>query len=110
LERLTLDDYPGGDVTEYGAIAQKYIKIMQGGYALPVNTGSKILYKFTKTSCEEFNQKIFTKLDETKVMEQLYKLQDPKAVVTDHRYNTLGPIGLISWMQSQHSGLVKDHE
>jgi hypothetical protein len=57
LERLTLDDYPGEDVTECGAIAQKYVKSMQGGYALPVKTGSKILYKFTKTSCEEFNQK-----------------------------------------------------
>jgi hypothetical protein len=52
LERLTLDDYPGEDVTECGAIAQKYVKIMQGGYALPVKTGSEILYKFTKTSCE----------------------------------------------------------
>jgi hypothetical protein len=110
LERLTLDDYPGEDVTEYGAIAQKYIKSMQGGCALPVKTGSKILYKFTKTSCEKFNRKIFTKLDETKAMEQLYKLQDPKAVVTDHRYNTLGPFGLISWIQRQHAGLVKDRE
>jgi hypothetical protein len=41
-------------------------------------------------------------------MEQFYKLQDPKAVVTYHRYNTLGPIGLVSWMQLQHDGLVKD--
>jgi hypothetical protein len=32
LESLSLDDYPGENVTVCAAMAQKYIKIMQGGY------------------------------------------------------------------------------
>jgi hypothetical protein len=52
LESLSLDDYPGENVTDCAAMAQKYITIMQGGYALPVKTGSKVFSKFTKTSSE----------------------------------------------------------
>jgi hypothetical protein len=35
------------------------IKIMQGDYALPLNTGSKLLGKLTKSSSEYFNKFFF---------------------------------------------------
>jgi hypothetical protein len=47
-------------------MAQKYIKIMQGGYGRPVKTGYKVLSKFTMTSSEEFNRKVFEMLDTVK--------------------------------------------
>jgi hypothetical protein len=40
LESLSLDDYPGENVTDCAAMAQNYIKIMQGGYARPVKMRS----------------------------------------------------------------------
>jgi hypothetical protein len=72
---------------------------MQGGYALPVKTGSKVLSKFTKISYEEFNRNVFAMLDAVKQMEKQYKLADPKSIVADTHYHTQGPIALIAWVQ-----------
>jgi hypothetical protein len=54
---LTLDNYPGESIAEFATEALRLIKIMQGGYALPINTGSQLLIKVSKTSYEEFNRK-----------------------------------------------------
>jgi hypothetical protein len=37
---LTLDNYPGENIAEFAIEALRLIEIMQGGYALPINTGS----------------------------------------------------------------------
>jgi hypothetical protein len=91
-------------------MAQKYIKIMQGGSTLPVKTGSKVLSKFTKTSSEEFNRKVFAMLDAVKQMEKQYKFVDPKSIVADTHYHTHGPIALIAWAQKEHTDLITDHD
>ena len=65
---------------------------MQGNYALPLNTGSKLFGKLTKTSSEYFNRKMFAVLDEVKQMEQRYKRLDPKSMTLDPQY-TWGPLG-----------------
>ena len=57
---LTLDNYPGENISDFATEALRLVKIMQGGYALPVHVGSRLLQKITKTSCEEFNRKIFS--------------------------------------------------
>jgi hypothetical protein len=53
---LTLDNYPGEYIAEFATEALRLIKIMQGGFALPINTGSQRLIKVSKTLCEEFNR------------------------------------------------------
>jgi hypothetical protein len=67
LDGLTLNDFPGENLTDFVATAQKYVKIMQGGYALPIRVGSKLLMKCTKTECEFFNSKAFDFLDRVKM-------------------------------------------
>ena len=52
---LTLDTYPGENVSDFSTEALCLIKVMQGGYTLPVNTGLQLLQKVTRKSCEEFN-------------------------------------------------------
>jgi hypothetical protein len=37
---VTLDKYPGENIAEFSTEALRLIKIMQGGYALPIDTGS----------------------------------------------------------------------
>jgi hypothetical protein len=37
---FTLDNYRGENIAEFATEALRLIKIMQGGYALPINTGS----------------------------------------------------------------------
>ena len=75
---LTLDSYPGENISDMTTEALRLIKIMAGGYALPVHTGSRLLMKVTKTSSEEFNRKFFALLDVVKTMEYKYKVIDPK--------------------------------
>jgi hypothetical protein len=108
LESLSLDDYPGENVTYCAVMAQEYIKIMQGEYALPVKTRSKVLSKFTKTSSEEFSRKVFAMLDTVKQMEKQYKLADPKSIVVDTLYHTHGPIAFIALAQKEHTDLITD--
>jgi hypothetical protein len=54
---LTLNNYPGENIAEFATEAFRLIKIMQGGYTLPINTGSQILVKVLKTLWEELNRK-----------------------------------------------------
>ena len=60
LDAMTLDSYPGEDITAFATVAQKYLKIMMGDYALPVATGSRLIKKVTKTSSEFFNRKMYS--------------------------------------------------
>ena len=45
FDDLTLDSYPGEDVTELATEALRLIHILSGSYALPLNLGSKLLKK-----------------------------------------------------------------
>jgi hypothetical protein len=105
-----LEDFQGGDVTACTAVAQKYIKILQSGYAPPFRAGSKLFKKLTISSCEELNRKAFAQLELVKQMEGAYKLVDPKLITQDAEYATLGPIGIVAWAQKEHTQLVADHE
>jgi hypothetical protein len=69
LEELTLDINPGEDISAFTANAQKQVKVMQSGYALPIRVGSKMLMKVVKLECEYFNWNIFSILDDVKEME-----------------------------------------
>jgi hypothetical protein len=72
--------------------------------------GYKVFSKFTKTSSEEFNCKVFVMLDTMKQMEKQYKLSDPKSIVVDTLYHTHGHIDLIAWVQKEHTDLITDHD
>ena len=78
LDSLSLDNYPDGNVSGFVTEAQQLIKITFGDYALPVNTGSRLLNKMTKTSSEFFNQKIFTLLDAVKPWSKNTGFQIPR--------------------------------
>jgi hypothetical protein len=98
LDELTVSDFPGENLMEFMDIAQKYVKVMQSGYALPIRMGSKLLMKCTKTECEFFNRKAYAYLDLVKTMEDGFKLSDPKSMTNHRDYSTLGPIGVIAWV------------
>jgi hypothetical protein len=66
LDELTLSNYPGEDISALCSYAQKQIKVMQSGYALPIQVGSKLLMKCTKAECEYFNRKVFDCLEKVK--------------------------------------------
>ena len=106
LNALDLSAYPGENVTEFTSDAQRMIKIMQGAYSMPVNTGSQLITKVTKTSSELFNRKMWTLLDEVMTLEMKYELSDHKLFVKDSGYAKYGPLGIIATMQATHGMLL----
>jgi hypothetical protein len=92
------------------ADAQKQIKVMQSGYAVPIRVGSNMLIKCSKTECEYFNRNVYSMLDKVKEMEDKYKLADPTSLTTDPMYSDLGPIRVIAWAQKEHTKFVTEHE
>jgi hypothetical protein len=83
---------------------------MQGGYVLPINTGSQFLIKVSKKSCEEFNRKIFALLDLVKTLKYKYKVLDPLKLTKDAEYATLGPIAIISTLQQTYGRLISTQD
>jgi hypothetical protein len=83
---------------------------MQGGYALPVSTGSRLLKKISATSSEEFNRKIYNLLDHVKTMEHKYKVLDPRSITKDPQYSDYGPIALVSTVHQLYGRLITDHD
>jgi hypothetical protein len=109
LEALELATYPGENVTDFTSDAQRLIKIMQGAYALPVNTGSNLINKLTTTSSEFFNRKMWALLDTVMTLEMEYELTDPRLFVEDRMYSKLGPLGIVATMQATHGMLLSQH-
>jgi hypothetical protein len=89
LDELTVNDFPGENLTEFMATAQKYVKVMQRGYTLPIRMGSKLLMKCTKTECEFFNRKAYDYMDLVKTMKDGFKLSDPNSMTNHRDYSTL---------------------
>jgi hypothetical protein len=95
FDALILDTFQGEEISALGAEAQKQVKIMKTGYALPIRTASKLLNKITSTSSKRMNCKLFALYDDIKTMEDRYKLSDLCTISRDKDYATLGPSGLI---------------
>ena len=110
FDALKLDTYPGENITNLTTEALRLLKIMQGGYALPFHTGSRLLMKVTKMSSKEFNRKVFALLDPVKEMEYKYKVLDPKSIKSDPEYKTYGPVALISTLQQAYGRLISFHD
>jgi hypothetical protein len=61
LAALSLDSVPQESIPDMMHKARRLIKVMTT-VLIPNNTGSKLLYKPTKTSCGEFSKEIFSLL------------------------------------------------
>ena len=107
---LSLDNCSGGNVADMSNEALRLIRIMKGGYALAVNPGSRLLQKVARMSCEEFNRKVYIRLDSVKQMEHKYKVFDPRKILADVEYDKFGPIELISTLHEIYGRLLTDHD
>ena len=108
---LTLDSYPGENIVDFATEAQRLIKIMQTGYALPYTLGSTLLAKVEKTSSTYFNQKIFATQSIVKEMERdIGPLRDPKSIESHTQYAKFGPIGLCALLQKEYGDLKQTNE
>ena len=107
---LSLDLYPGEDVTELATEALRLTNILSGSYALPLTLGTTLIKKVIKTSSEFFNRKMFTLLDDARTMETKYRLLDPATMQNDPNYSTLGPYGLCAKLQDEHGKLIADSD
>ena len=107
LLNMKLSQYPGENMEAFSSDALRYIKIMQTAYALPYNTGQKILLKVVASESALFNCKIYARHDDVQAMEDKYELKDPKLITTDPEYPTIGPIPTCAFVQKEYSDLIK---
>ena len=80
--------------------ALKYIKVMEGGYALPRNLSSSLI-KTNTLSCDYFNRTMYNHLDKVNDMERRYMLKDPKILRADPSYSLYGHIGVCEIIQEE---------
>ena len=108
FDELSLDNYPGEDVTELATEALRLIHILSGSYSLPINLGSKLIKKVTNTSSEFFNRKMFALLDSARTLETKYRLRDPASMGNDPEYTSFGPYAICAALQDEHGKLIAD--
>lgn len=110
FEALSLDSYPGEDITELATEALRLIHILSGSYALPLDLGSKLIKKTTQTSSEFFNRKMYALLDSARTLETRYRLRDPATMGMDPDYTSYGPYAICSVLQEEHGKLIADSD
>ena len=103
FDTLSLDSYPGEDVTELATEALRLIHILPGSYTLPLTLVSTLVKKVTNTSSEFFNRKMFVLLDEARILETKYKLLDPATMSMDPQHTTYGPYAVCAALQEEPS-------
>ena len=107
LEALTLSDFPGENISKFSNEAQRLIKIMKGGYALPYQLGSQILQKVCNTQSLYFNRTMYNLMDHALKLEKDHgPHRDPKLLEASANYSTYGPLGLCVAMRENYSDLV----
>ena len=79
----TLSDFQGENVSSLATSALKYVKVMEGGYALPRNLSSSLTKKATASSCDCFNRTMYNHMDKANDMERRYQLKDSKLLRAD---------------------------
>ena len=79
MKSLSLSEFPGENVSKFSNEAQRLLKIMKGGYALPYQLGSEILEKVCTTQSLYFNRSMFNLLDHAFDLEKNHgPHRDPK--------------------------------
>ena len=109
-DELTLDSYPGENVTELATEALWLIYILSRSYALPLDLGMKLIKKVTNTSNEFFNCKMFALLDKVRTLETKYRLLDPASMGRDAEYTVYGPFAICATLQDEHGKLIADSD
>ena len=107
MEDLALTTFPGENVSKFSNEAQRLIKIMKGGYALPYQLGSKLINKVCATQSLYFNRTMYNLLDHALAMEKRHgPHRDPKLLENDPEYPKYGPLGICVTMRENYSELV----
>ena len=110
FDNLSLDSYPGEDITELATEALRLIHFLSSSYSLPLDLGSKLIKKVTNTSSEFFNRKMFALLDSTRTLETRYRLKNPATMGNDPEYTTYGPYVICATLQDEHGTLIADSD
>ena len=86
-------------------IVLKFIKVVENGYALPVDLGSGLIKKVTSSESPYFNRTMFNNLDHALEIERRFQTKDLKLLRVDPSYSRYGTIEVCVIMQEEHSKL-----
>lgn len=108
---LRLSSYPGENVSDMANDALKYIRVMQSGYALPVDLSSVLLNQVANSQSAYFNRTCYNALDQVRVMEKSCgRDKDPRLITSHTLYPKYGPVGICAFLQEEYGDLVKTHQ
>jgi len=107
LTALTVDTFPGENISKFANEAQRLIKIMKGGYALPYQLGSQLIQKVCATQSQYFNRSMFNLLDNVLAMEKSHGThRDPNLLEKDPVYVKYSSLRVCVDMREKYSDLV----
>merc|ERR1740124_651011 len=107
LSALMLETFSGENVSKFTNEAQRLIKIMKGGYALPYQLGSQLIQKVCAIQSQYFNRSMFNLLDNSLALEKAHgPHRDPIFLEKDLLYIKNGPLGVYVDMREKYSDLV----
>jgi len=106
---LSLNDFPGENITDLTAKALKHIKVMRSAYSLPQDLGSVLLEKCSKTESSIANQAFINRYINTTAFEDLFGLGDPTLQAAHPDYSKFGPYGTIAFMTETYGNLLKSN-
>ena len=105
---IDLANYPGQNISDFATDALRHIKVMQGGYALPYQTGSNLIRKVCSTESAYFNRTMYNHLDKVRKMEDEHgPLKDPKLLEGHADYSSYGPVHICAILHKEYSALKK---
>ena len=111
FQALSLDNYGGQNIDDFATEAQRLIKIMSMGYALPYKTGSTLLSKVDATESNYFNQKVHGWQSIVKEMERsVGPNQNPKQLEKHPSYAKYSPLRLCALLQTEYGLLLESEE
>ena len=108
FKKLSLQSFPGENVSSLATTAIKFIKVVDRVYALPARLGSQLLLKTSSTlSRNIFNRNVLDRYNHVDEMERRYYLNAPSLMKADTSYSDYGPIAICGFLQEEYSKLYK---
>lgn len=107
LELFEHSAYPGENISKFSNEAQRLIKTMKDGYALPYQLGSKLVAKVCTTQSLYFNRTMYNVIDKVLAIEKAHgPHRDPKALEKAASYKEYEPFVNCVKILESYSDLV----
>ena len=105
---ISLNDFPGENISDIVTHALRHIKVMCGAYDIYPKLGMTLLLKVWKTSSDIFNQSILNYYSDTDEVETKYYPKDPCLTENKNSYAKYVPAGVCGYLPDEYENIFKN--